>query len=742
MPGNPSVPSPAPASPGGSADARFALAAAVFLLFFGYTVFQSAPHLTGGDCGEYVTAAAYLGNTHPPGNPVHHMLAHAALHFPFGDAYFRSAAVSCLAAAGAVCVLCELLAVAGCGPVAAAGTALLFGVSPLVMRNALVTEVYTLLLLFGALASAYYLRAVRDGAPRTARAFRALAFAAGLGMGVHYLSAFFVLPLLAAAWRGEERKARSAAIAGLLFLCGFAVMLYLPARSLAHPPADYGSPSTLRSFLHAVTWREYASRPAEGRSAALLVSQVLWAGEALVRSVSPAVLPLAAAGAAVARTRLSGALPLLAGGTAVFAANVVLQNFPSRIMTLSEMPRFLALAAFPLYALAGLGVDGILRLARSLRARGARRAVPAIAAGAFLLLAAVSGWRSANLYDRSGDFTVRDHLREVFLSLPPNAAVFVEGDTANFSALATHFVERLRTDLLPIDRTGSYLASIYSFDSGAPPGRPDPLSLERMRAEKESAFIGSYPFPAAYVSLPRWAERAGGWKRYGRIVLFERGAGTGAYRFPPAGPVRHARNAATACDLKTRIYAASVLLNDFLGSGTPSGDGGVRIEQIADIGWDNPLSFVAIGTIRMNSGRLGEAERDLRHALAIYPPSVEAKEQLGILLARTNRPDEAATLLSDPELGDSPEAQFHLGNHSNRQGNFREAIARYEHALSLGYRNPAILSNLGVAYAREGKRDRARALFLDALRLDPGYPGAKVNLKRMDDQGFRRPAAR
>lgn len=706
------------------------LSAAVFLAFFAYALFQTAPHLTGGDCGEYVTAGAFLGNVHPPGNPVHHMLSFLAQRLPFGDAFGRSAALSALSAAGAVALLCAALLASGCGPLAAAGTSLLFGFSPLVMRNALVTEVYTLLLLHAAGLSLLFLRESRNDGKGAARLPLLLAFAAGLGMGIHYFAAIFAFPLFVSAWRRAGGGLRSLLSSGGLFLCGFAVMLYLPARALAHPPANFGDPGAPASFLRAVAWKAYYSRPAEGRTALLFLSQWGWAATSLAASLAPPVIPLAVVGAVRARREGSPAGPLLAGGLLIFAANVVLQNFPSRIMSLSELPRFLGPAAIPLVLLAGWGLEELFRL---LGSPGARRVLGVTTGALFAAVVAFHGWRSASLFSRSGDFVIRDHLREAVLSLPPNAAVFTEGDTASFSALALHFVERMRTDLLPIDRTGNYMASLYRVADPAemPTGPP---YVERFLRERETSFIGSYPYSVAYVSLPDWARREGGWSPYGRIHILRREAGS-PYNLPSSGPVRYGSNARTALDLKTRLYLASVLFRDLFASLAPPPVVSAKMAAILETGWDNPLVFVRYGDFLMDAGDPAGAEAAFRHALGVFPASDEARRQLGILLARTGRPEEAVGLLADPAAADHAEAQFYLANGLAHLGRPGEAVPRYEHAASLGYREPALYNNLGVAYARLGEPGKARRMFLEALRLDPAYRGARDNLDRLDAGG-------
>ncbi|MDA8123542.1 MAG: protein O-mannosyl-transferase family [Desulfobacteria bacterium] len=701
----------------------------VFLVFSAIAIYHSAPHLTGGDCGEYVTAGAYLGNTHPPGNPVHHMASYLFQQIPFGDAYGRSVLLSALSAAGAVAVLFLVSSAMGVPVPISIGISFLFGFSKPVMHNALVTEVYTLLTLFLALYSLYFLSPLPDGDADGRRRNLALAFLSGVGMGVHYLSIFYTLPLLfAGLWR-QRRETSLLARGALLFLVGFLVMLYLPARALAHPPANYGDPSTPVSFLRSVGWSVYSSRPVKGRNALLLLRQFGWTGIALLSTLSAAILPLTALGLVAGGARARQATPLLSSAGMFFVANVLLQNYPSRIMTESDAWRFLAPAAIPLHLYAGIGMTVLFeKFASSEKTPGMSHRRTAVAVLClFGILVAVTGWRSTKDNSRNRDFVVRDYFREIFLSLPLNASVILDKDTEVFSGLATHFVERLRTDLYLVDRTQSHLANIYGD------GDLSQRRLEFFKAQKEKIFLDQYPDAVAFVTLPEWAIREKRWRRYGFAFLTKQAAKP-LYDFPKANPVRFGKNAATAYDLKTRGILKDILLANLARSPLTVAEfltASLRIERIA---WDDPSFYIEYGIRMTGQEMLSEAESAFRRALTIYPPSPEGKLQLAILMARTRRLSEAALLLADPEVQEYPEAQFYLGNYYNHIGLFKEAVARYEEAARLGYRTATLWNNMAVALIRTDQREKARQYFLEALRVDPSYQGARDNLHRLESE--------
>jgi Flp pilus assembly protein TadD len=68
----------------------------------------------------------------------------------------------------------------------------------------------------------------------------------------------------------------------------------------------------------------------------------------------------------------------------------------------------------------------------------------------------------------------------------------------------------------------------------------------------------------------------------------------------------------------------------------------------------------------------------------------------------------------------------------DRLARFDLAERSYERAARLGGRSPEYLNNLGYHYLLRGDRKRARALFNEALALDPNNAVLQGNLKLVD----------
>ncbi|MDD4941319.1 MAG: tetratricopeptide repeat protein, partial [Candidatus Omnitrophica bacterium] len=75
---------------------------------------------------------------------------------------------------------------------------------------------------------------------------------------------------------------------------------------------------------------------------------------------------------------------------------------------------------------------------------------------------------------------------------------------------------------------------------------------------------------------------------------------------------------------------------------------------------------------------------------------------------------------------------YNEGIQLQKAGNFDAAIVSYQKAMVIGvdaanYR-AFVYNNVGVIYAEKGEMDRAEAMFLEALKLDPDYKPANFNM--------------
>jgi protein O-mannosyl-transferase len=84
----------------------------------------------------------------------------------------------------------------------------------------------------------------------------------------------------------------------------------------------------------------------------------------------------------------------------------------------------------------------------------------------------------------------------------------------------------------------------------------------------------------------------------------------------------------------------------------------------------------------------------------------------------------SAVIRVDPNV---PLAYVNRGLWHGNSGHIPEALSDLQTARRLGARRADLFEGLGNAFGTLGRRDSALAMFDEALRIDPGYPGAYYN---------------
>jgi len=130
------------------------------------------------------------------------------------------------------------------------------------------------------------------------------------------------------------------------------------------------------------------------------------------------------------------------------------------------------------------------------------------------------------------------------------------------------------------------------------------------------------------------------------------------------------------------------------------------------------------------AGRLAEAERLYRQALALDPGHADSLNLLGVLAQQSGRTGLALDLLGQAIARDPAVAGYHanLGNMLGEAGRLDEAVASFGRALALDPTQPEAHSNLAHALAQLGRLDEAIACCRAALALRPGFAQALYNL--------------
>jgi tetratricopeptide (TPR) repeat protein len=161
--------------------------------------------------------------------------------------------------------------------------ALLLALSVPYWHNALITEVYTLNLLFLAVVLLFILRWERTGDHRL---ILTAGFVYGLTLGIHAPSILFA-PAFLGFFLWNQPHSRFKRLGPVLFFVflGLSTYLYLPIRSTSNPPFNWGNAKTLSGFWAQVSDekdRSYHFAPVNKRETpTLLLKWVKMAGEEL-----------------------------------------------------------------------------------------------------------------------------------------------------------------------------------------------------------------------------------------------------------------------------------------------------------------------------------------------------------------------------------------------------------------------------------------------------------------------------
>ncbi len=373
-----------------------AAAASLFLLAFAVYLKTACGTVSCDDSGEICLAARQLSVLHPPGYPVFAAAARVWAEIPVGCIAFRMNMLSALFSAGAVSSIFALwralmpaFAAAGWAAALLAGCATaLWGQSgtakgAIYSVNAFLTVTVLIALL----------KAISSGRPSGKAAF-----AAGIGLAHHWMSALGLIAALAVDAIGRRAGARGIAAGMFLLVLGMSAYALLPIRAAGDPFLNWGTPDNYRRFASVVAREQYTGPKEIGAPAASRLAQI---SGSLGRVVPwPAVLALAAVGA-IFLVQSRGIFAVSIGTYLLVLYGSLLHYGSIR----AGAPWYLDIFAIPgnsiVIAAAALGLVKFWDYA----ARGRRPLVPAMLLAAAAFGALNSRWEEC---DRSREYLTHD----------------------------------------------------------------------------------------------------------------------------------------------------------------------------------------------------------------------------------------------------------------------------------------------------------------------------------------------
>ena len=150
----------------------------------------------------------------------------------------------------------------------------------------------------------------------------------------------------------------------------------------------------------------------------------------------------------------------------------------------------------------------------------------------------------------------------------------------------------------------------------------------------------------------------------------------------------------------------------------------------------NALVHYAIGFMFAEQGKGDESAAYLQKATEIKPDFLEAHESLGRLFAAQRKFDRAIRHFSEA-LRIAPgvaELHFNLGYVYAAQGQLELAAMEYETVIGMQPNNYIAHDRLGTVLAKLGRAQEALQHFRYALKINPDYTEARINLQSLQSQ--------
>ncbi len=759
-----------------------------------------SPSVNFGDTGELITAAYTLGIPHPPGFPIWCLLAKIFTFLPIRTIAWRVNLSSAVFSAAAVSViflisktiLALLVPAEQSGKrnkvlilLPALAASLIFAFTKVFWSGAVYAEVYSLNTLFSALILFWTLRWFEK---REDKYLCLLAFTYGLSLTNHYLILLLAPPLVL--WfilcERELLKNRKLLISMLVsLLLGISFFLYLPIRSRANPPIDWGNPETLESALAHVGRKQFAR-----------------AGQSSVGIVN---LPIASfsSGLDLVYRGLSTFWIFLTILSQTFSPLLIIIGLAGGIFLLVENRRLFLLLFF-LFLTAGWGYI-FARYTRTSPEGFFLPCIPAflffvpfLAAGFFLILKKLPAllfpallalplvplYQNFDANDWSQNFTAQDHANNILKTVDDGALIFAEENEWIFPILYLRVVEGKRPDVTIYDRNGNLFADIYQE---AKKEYITEENFESRRRKIEEELIRESSRPAYYAVDKRFenyryeniemegilykqgeTKKLDFAKEYQNILAIEdkefrdvRGSDyIIAYYHLRFGDIL--QQSGRTEEAKEEYEEAlrwgkndSRILNNLAVTYVNLGEGEKAEEILKEALKVNPKSAIAhnnLGTIYEEMGKAEKAKDEYKKALELnsrYPAAIvnlsslyeaegDYKKALeGYQLALSLKPTDEEikkkiVVLSRMTRTDEARRWFEEGLSLAKEEDYAAAIEKYEKAISLSPSYPEAYNNIGVCHARLGSFDKAREFWEKALAIDPQNKEAKENLKLLE----------
>ncbi len=700
----------------------FSYAILVFIAtMFLYTL-TMGPTITGEDAGELVTAAYTMGIAHPPAYPTWCVLGKLFTFIPIGSIAWRVSLMSAFFGA-ATATLLFFITLKLCGNrLAAIASSLAFACSGEFWEQSIIPEVYSLNSFFIAtcilLLIAWY-------ESRKDKYLYLFALTFGLSLGNHntmaLLAPLFILFIIAIEPLFYKRWKVYATCTFLALLMTL-IYLYLPIRSKANPPMDWGNPETWENFWNVIRRKQYSiGFKKDPLSLTRYLQQSIEFLKLYAMEFTPWIAWLPFTGVLLLWRKNRFHFLLIGSiATACSIGFILLLNF-----NIDRQSIWISNVFFiPAYMMGTIGIGATLAWLW----QNTKKSSPARSLCLLLALASIVSpllWHY-HRNNKSSYFFSHDFAMNILDTLDKDAIYFPSADHATFPIIYYQSVEGMRPDITIANKYGYPEKSLYENMPAETKQNMDKIPNDFEEDFIENWIIKNTQKPIYFTKRKNMSGLPKDYKLINTGLLYriirpgEKGPQNDywqKYDWHTLDP-KDTHGELTADYIIADCYfmrGITHLKNDEKEKALESFETALNSNGIAKESLNNAGSACA------EHGLLKEAAHYFEETITLAPDYILARKNLGKVFFQLQQFDNSLLQLETylKEENNDPEVIQMSAECMEQIGWYDDAIKRWEYLIHLTPKDPTLYRKLGFLYLNQ-KNDptRARQLFARSLELN------------------------
>ncbi len=723
----------------------------------------TAPDVTTGDSGELLSSAYYLGIGHPPGYPLYWLLAKLFYYLSFiltplfwlagvkitdQFAYrvnLLSGVFTTISSFMFYYFILYLLKNLNKNKSDDAEkkdffyeisliSSLTFGTINLIWSQSTNTEVYTLNLLFLVLNLFLITKFTFS---KKIKYLRLFSFIYGLNIVAHQTSS--ILAPIFGLWiiyiyPKIMKKPRVIFSMFILFILGLTLYFYLPIRSAAHPPLDWGNTSNFKNFVNHILRRQYGELiknvPKDSilqskRSFKMFLVQNYEVLKILFKNFTLILLPLLLAGMfRVYKKNRKYFFFIIVSSIFFIEVMTYITNFKIAKLSIYVNEIFYIPAILLLYIFIPIGIEYILDRVSPTYIRY------------FFAVPIIMGILNYHTNDEHNNYIIAEYTENILKTLDSKAKVFTMGDNTTFPLAYYHYVKHKRPDVLFIGEYGFIFQDMFKL---AKVDYDIPNNIKKKIRDKiEEKIIERDDVPIYYTYDAETKVPVG--KKiqpYGIIYKLSSVSNSPkmdeypfySYSFDSMNDKKNYQ------DLMDRDMVSIVYyhLGEYFGSigdTVSASKYSLKSKFVSGTEYAKKRIHYNLALDYKKRGQIDKAEKELLTAIEIDNNYSKAHSLLGNIYSDMGKHllaiSEFKQALKNEE--DNPKTYNNIGIEFYKIGKIEEAFSFFKKAISLDKNNYEAYNNIAVILEEFKKYNEAVAMYKKAIELNPKYKDAYYNL--------------